>query len=111
MNDIKLLIAITFTLISSSLVAQDNEVPTALERVLVYHNEAAMVAVLDEEGNVLKKIMDIPQYFEENYSELHYIKESYQVLSDKDLVILRDKDKELNKNHLATSESFEPENQ
>jgi len=105
MNNIKyflLLISILMSTISS---AQEEVTALPSERVIVFHANQAIVAVLDADGFVLKEIIDLPAYFTENYSDEHYIAASYASLSDVQL------EKELKKssdNQLETLASTKP---
>ena len=100
-------------LISTVVVGQDQQSdqtqPKELERVIVFADDMAVVAVLDEDGLITKKIMEIPDYFEQNHSDEHYIRKSMSVLSDVAIQSALEKRKRPH-NELATSESIEPDN-
>ena len=95
MNNIKLVFLLIFLAVSTMLAGQSETATPSLQRVIVIENSQAIVAVLDEEGFVLKKIMDVPSYFNERHKDEHYITASYTSLSDAQL------NKELMENSLS----------
>jgi len=85
MNNIKrCLLLISFSA-CSMLTAQDEVTAPTMDRVIIFQANQAIVAVLDNEGFVKRKIMDLPDYFIENHSDKFYIEASYISLSDAQL--------------------------
>ncbi len=110
MNLIKIFFVSISFLVCSSISAQQESVLSESKRIIVLQDDQASVAVLNQEGFVLRNIIDIPSYFSDNHPDEYYIEASYKELSDHQL------EKELKENVLTiktlASNQLEPsENQ
>lgn len=109
MNILKALVSVFILMICTT--ANSQEVPSTyqLERVIIFVEDIAIVAVLDEEGLVKKKIMELPDYFDQKHDDEYYIQQSLKILTDQDLTDSIEGPDTLSPK-LATSESFKTEN-
>ena len=75
MNILKVIILTCCLLGSGFIIGQNNE-PAKEERVLVVVQNQAAIASLDTSGAIDQVIMLIPEYFNENFDDAHYISQS-----------------------------------
>ncbi len=108
MNKYKLLSLVSFLLLSASCFSQSKTVQEK-QRVVVWVEDRAIVAELDSTGAIDQKIIDIPNYFDEDYGDAHYIALSYDRKPEKENVAIEKQDKQVSSRDTAHIKSFKPE--
>ncbi len=74
--NISKLIILTICLLGSGFIIGQNSEPIKEDRIVVVVEDQAAIASLDTSGAIAQVIMLIPEYFDEDFDDAHYIAQS-----------------------------------